>query len=57
MRLGLASPREIQVVRIAASAELTLLAKRTRELFTVGNTGTLAASRDTTFRLVTAALR
>src|SRR3954468_9017378 len=33
MRLGLVSPREIQVVRIAGSPELRLAAKRNREIF------------------------
>ncbi len=31
MRLGLVSPREIQVVRVSESAELTLLRKRNGE--------------------------
>jgi hypothetical protein len=54
MRLGLVSPSEIQVVRITESAELTLLAKRNREIFTLGATG---SSRDLAFRVVTASLR
>jgi hypothetical protein len=35
MRLALAAPREVQVVRVAGSAELRLAAKRNREVFSV----------------------
>lgn len=51
MRLGLAVPREIQVVRVGGSPELRLAAKRNQEAFraTVRN--------DLPFRIVTASLR
>ncbi len=55
MHLTLAAPREIQVVRVAVSAELLLAAKRNREVFNLST-----ASRDQStaeFRVVTASLR
>lgn len=57
MRLGLGSPREIQVRRVAESAELRLMAKLNREV--VFNTEMAAARRGGVpeFRLVTASLR
>lgn len=56
MRLGLAAPREIQVVRVAGSPELRLAAKRTAEAFTVAATSA-PARQDLSFRVVTVALR
>jgi len=56
MRLGLAAPREIQVQRVAGSAELHLASKRTAEAFRV--TAASASTRhDLSFRVVTASLR
>jgi hypothetical protein len=54
MRLGLASPREAQVVRIEGSPELRLLARSNQRILAEG-----AAAGDTTpsFRIVTASLR
>ncbi len=55
MHLTLAAPREIQVVRVTASAELLLAAKHNREVFSLS-----AAARDQSnsdFRVVTASLR
>jgi len=56
MRLGLAAPREIQVVRVAGSAELRLASKRNLEAFSVAATSA-AARNDLSFRVVTASLR
>jgi cell division protein FtsB len=55
MRLGLASPREIQVVRIDGSPELRLAAKRNREIFSLAS----APDGDSApvFRIVSASLR
>ena len=55
MRLGLAMPREIQVVRIAESPELRLAAKRNQEIFNLASAP--AGDNAPTFRLVTASLR
>lgn len=55
MRLGLATPREIQVVRVAESPELQLAAKRNREIFNLASDAT--GDRAPTFRVVTASLR
>lgn len=54
MRLGLASPKEVQVVRVNEVPELRLAAKRNREVFNVS-----AASADgaPAFRIITASLR
>ena len=49
MRLGLVSPREIQVVRVAGSPELRLAAKRSREAFTLAT-----ATGEFSFRVVNA---
>jgi len=61
MRLGLAAPREIQVWRIAGSAELHLAAKRNLEAFRDESFSVAAASastrHDLSFRVVTASLR
>ncbi len=56
MRLGLAAPREIQVVRVAGSPELRLAAKRNLEAFSVAATSATARN-DLAFRVVTASLR
>ncbi|MBI2814214.1 MAG: hypothetical protein HYX71_08010 [Opitutae bacterium] len=55
MRLALATPREVQVVRIAESPELRLAAKRNREIFSLASDQT--ADRAPVFRVVTASLR
>jgi hypothetical protein len=61
MRLGLAAPREIQVVRVAGSAELRLASKRNAEVFSAEGFRVAAASasarKDFSFRVVTASLR
>ena len=54
MRLALAAPRELQVVRVAGSAELRLAAKRNQEVFRLGTT---SANPAVAFRVVTASLR
>jgi len=53
MRLGLAMPREVQVVRVDGSPELRLAGKRNREIFSLAATGAGAPA----FRVVTASLR
>jgi hypothetical protein len=55
MRLGLVSPREIQVQRISESPELRLMAKGNREAFNLASAG--AASDPFSFRVVNASLR
>jgi len=55
MRLGLATPREIQVVRLAESPELRLAAKRNREIFNLASAS--AGDNAPLFRVVTASLR
>lgn len=57
MRLALAAPRELQVVRVPESAELRLAAKRNREVFRVETASFASATRPTDFRVVTAALQ
>ena len=61
MRLGLALPREIQVRRVAGSAELRLAMKRNAETFGTEGFSVAAASAsarpDPAFRVVTASLR
>lgn len=59
MRLSLAAPRELQVVRVSGSAELRLAGKRNREIFSV-ETATFASNpstRQPAFRVVTASLQ
>ena len=56
MRLGLAAPREIQVVRVAGSAELRLASKRNMETFRVA-AASATARNELSFRVVTASLR
>lgn len=55
MRLGLATPKEAQVVRVDGSPELRLAAKRNREIFGLAS----AAPGDSApaFRVITASLR
>jgi hypothetical protein len=53
MRLGLASPREIQVVRVEGSPELRLAQKRNREIFATAAAG----DNPPAFRIVTASFR
>jgi len=53
MRIGLVSPRELQIVRVNESPELLLASKRNREVFSLAS----ASGGPTTFRLVTASLR
>jgi hypothetical protein len=55
MRLGLGTPKEVQVVRVEGSPELRLAAKRNREIFSVASAP--AGDSAPTFRLVTASLR
>lgn len=55
MRLALATPREVQVVRIAESPELHLAAKRNREIFALAPDQ--SGDNPLTFRVVTASLR
>jgi hypothetical protein len=58
MRLALASPREIQVQRVAGSAELNLAAKRNREVFRVETASySVTTPRQPLFRVVAASLR
>jgi hypothetical protein len=67
MNLALASPRELQVVRVPESAELRLAAKRNRDIFSLSTaavelpTGAPAAAgtanRNPAFRVLTASLR
>ncbi|MEJ1971308.1 MAG: hypothetical protein WDM96_01925 [Lacunisphaera sp.] len=58
MNLALASPRELQVMRVDESPELRLAAKRNREVFSLA-TAALdgSAGRNPSFRVVTASLR
>jgi len=53
MRLGLAMPREVQVVRVDGSPELRLAAKHNREIFSLAAAGDAAPA----FRVITASLR
>jgi hypothetical protein len=60
MRLGLLSPREIQIVRVEGSPELRLASKRNREIFNqpanrVGAEGVTGTPY--TFKIITASLR
>lgn len=56
MRLGLAGPREIQVVRVSGSAELRLASKRNLEAFSVA-AASASAGKDFSFRFANASLR
>ena len=57
MRLALAAPREIQVLRIGESPEIRLAAKRNREVFSVATASLDLTDRTPAFQLVTASLR
>ena len=57
MRLGLAFPREIQVVRVAGSAERRLLAKRNLEVFSLASATLAQRDNAPAFHFVTASLR
>lgn len=60
MNLALASPRELQVVRVPESAELRLAAKRNRDVFSLANASASvegSANRNPAFRVLTASLR
>ena len=59
MNLALASPRELQVVRVPESAELRLAAKRNRDVFSLSSASTEgnASGRNPAFRVITASLR
>jgi len=55
MRLGLVSPKEVQVVRVAGLPEMRLQSKRHQEIFTV-STARLTSAASNEFRLVTASI-
>ncbi len=58
MRLALATPREVQVVRVSETPELRLAAKRNLDVFAVAPGAlTAAAGPAPSFRLVAATLR
>jgi hypothetical protein len=57
MRLGLVSPRELQVVRVGESPELRLAAKRNREAFNLAAAGLSDQANPPAFRVLTTALR
>ncbi len=57
MRLGLVTPREIQVQRVNVSPELRLAEKRNREIFRVSVASLETPDRAPTFQFLTAALR
>ena len=57
MRLGLVSPREMQVVRVSESPELRLASKRNREIFSLASASFSDRNSPPAFRVVTASLR
>lgn len=57
MRIGLVSPREIQVVRVNESPELRLAAKHNREVFTLASAPLNPGGTVQPFRILTASLR
>jgi hypothetical protein len=57
MRLALAAPREIQVVRIGESPEIRLAAKRNREVFSIAPASLDLPAQPPVFQFVTASLR
>jgi hypothetical protein len=57
MRLGLVSPREIQVVRVSESPELRLASKRNAEVFSLTSASLADRGNTPAFRVVTASLR
>jgi len=56
MRLGLASPRETQVVRVNESPELRLASRRNRDVFSLASAAGGARDNPYSFRVVTASL-
>jgi len=54
MRLGLMSPREVQVVRVGESPELRLATKRNREVFSLASASLSDQAGEPAFRVVTA---
>jgi hypothetical protein len=59
MMLGLSSPREIQVMRIAESPELRLASKRNREIFSLSSNRSgpeNASANPYSFKVITASL-
>ncbi len=56
MRIGLVSPREIQVVRVDESPELRLASKHNREVFTLASAVVKADRTPPAFRFLTASL-
>jgi len=57
MRLGLVSPREIQVQRVSESPELRLMAKGNRDVFNVASATAGSRNDPFSFRVVNASLR
>jgi hypothetical protein len=57
MRLGLVSPRELQVVRVGESPELRLASKHNREVFSLASASLAARGNAPAFHVLTAALR
>ena len=57
MRLGLVSPREIQVVRVPESPELRLASKRNREVFSLTTASLADRGNPPAFRVAATALR
>jgi hypothetical protein len=57
MRLGLVSPRELQVVRVGESPELRLASKHNREVFSVASATFAEGGNAPAFHVLTAALR
>jgi len=57
MRLGLVSPREIQVVRVPESPELRLASKRNREVFSLTTASLADLGNPPAFRVAATALR
>jgi hypothetical protein len=56
MRLGLVSPRELQVVHVDESPELRLASKHNREVFSLATASLSDRSKPLFFRVVTASL-
>ena len=56
MRLGLVSPREIQVVRVGESPELRLASKRNRDVFNLATAALSDRAEPPAFRVVTASV-
>ena len=56
MRLGLVSPREVQVTHVSESPELRLASKRNREVFNLATASLSDRSNPPAFRVVTASV-